>query len=62
MITLELTPEETEFLTELLEQQAVDLQRELGHTDLSGFKDLLKHRKIVLEGLLAKLREVSMAR
>lgn len=62
MSTLELTPEETAFVIELLEQQAVDLQRELGHTDLTGFKELLKHRKIVLEGLLAKLRHVSVAR
>ncbi len=62
MSKLELTPEETELLTELLEQRSADLQRELGHTDLSGFKEILKHRRMVLEGLLAKLRQVLVAR
>ena len=59
MITqLELNPEEHEVLVPALEREVNDLTDEISHTDNGEFKDMLKHRRIVLGGILRKVREM----
>ncbi len=52
---LQLTIEERELLTRLLEEKHRELLKELSHTDSYEFKQLLRQREKALEGILAKL-------
>jgi hypothetical protein len=45
---LELTPEEQEVLAAVLDNYLSDLHTEIGDTDYSEFKSMLKHRQEVL--------------
>lgn len=57
MKRLELTSEEHEVLIPALERELTDLGDEISHTDNGEFKDMLKHRRIVLGGILSKVRQ-----
>jgi hypothetical protein len=55
MQNVELTIEEEDTLTELLRHYIQELDIEVGRTDTHDFKEKLKHRRQVLERVLAKL-------
>ena len=58
MQNLEFTHEEVEILREMLEHHLNDLEVEVGHTDKHDFKEMLKHRRAVLERVLGKVSSV----
>ncbi len=58
MIQVELTPEEQQLLTSMLERQLLDLHSEIGGTDRPGYKEMLKNRKKLLTQMLEKMREI----
>jgi hypothetical protein len=55
MIQLDLTDEEVEILTEVLESAHSDLRMEIADTDRMDFRDMLKGRKAVLAKTLEAL-------
>lgn len=55
MQTIELSAEEREVLHDVLEREFKEIDVEVFRTDTRDFKELLKHRRMVLEGLLLKL-------
>ena len=57
MKQLELTPEEHEVLIPALERELADLMDEISHTDSGKFKDMLKGRRMILGGILTKVRQ-----
>lgn len=57
MKQLELSPEEHEVLIPALEREISDLGDEISHTDNGEFKDMLKHRRMILGGILNKVRQ-----
>jgi len=52
---LDITDQEREFLADLLESKHTSLLDELHHTDTHEYKDMLKQKMEVLEGLRAKV-------
>jgi hypothetical protein len=54
MNQLELTPEEAEVLSQVLERSLAALELEIQHTDHKDFKNLLKERRTRLRTLIAK--------
>jgi len=58
---LEMTSEELEVLREVLESELKEIDVEVFRTDTHDFKELLKHRRAVLEGFMAKLSAVPAA-
>lgn len=57
MIQLNLTKEEEETLIYLLENSISELRMEISDTDNYEYKQMLKHRKAVLEKILATLQQ-----
>lgn len=57
MSQIALTEEERETLNHMLKVDLGALDVEIQHTDHRDFKELLKHRREVLKGLLSKMRE-----
>lgn len=57
----ELTSEELETLSDVLRHGIGEINMEMYRTDTHDFKELLKHRKQVLEHLLDKLTVVQAA-
>ncbi len=55
MQNLEFTAEELEILREVLEHCMSEIDVEVFRTDTHDFKNLLKHRRDILEHILAKL-------
>jgi hypothetical protein len=55
MQRLELTPEEQEILRDVVRQAVGQMEVELLHTDSHGFKEMLKHRRDVLEHIVERL-------
>ena len=55
MHTLEFTAEELDVLREILQQYTNEMEVEVLRTDTHNFKAMLKHRREVLEHILAKL-------
>ncbi len=55
MQTLVLTAEELELVAELVQHALSQIDVEVFRTDTREFKDMLKHRRAVLEQLMAKL-------
>lgn len=53
---LNLTAEELSILTELIEDARTKLLVEIRHTDHRTFRDELRHRLAVLEGLAERVR------
>jgi hypothetical protein len=61
MLDLQFSNEELEVLKDLLEQSAREMELELVHTDNHSFKQMLKHRRDVLEGIRARLSALEAA-
>jgi hypothetical protein len=55
MQRIEFTNEELELLREMLQKQDEEIGVEILRTDTFGFKELLKHRRVVLENILNKI-------
>jgi hypothetical protein len=58
MLNLEMTAEELEVLCEMLENELKKVDVEVLRTDTHDFKELLKHRRAVLEQVFAKLSAI----
>ena len=58
MQTITIKPEEIEVLRELLRAKINELEVETFRTDAHDFKEMLKHRREVLEGLLRRVSEI----
>jgi hypothetical protein len=52
---LNITDEEREFLTEFLEEKYKQMLHEINHTDTLEYKEMLRHKLDLLEGLISKL-------
>jgi hypothetical protein len=50
-----LTPEERELVLEILQERHRDLLKEIFHTDHHEYRDGLRQRERLLEGVLSKL-------
>jgi hypothetical protein len=57
MIQFEMTPEEKEILVQLLESCLADLHDEISHTDNYDYREMLKHRRQVLQKLSDALQD-----
>ena len=57
MIQLDLTPEEQETLSAILENAISDLRMEISHTDRLDFRTGLKRKKAVLNKVLSATSE-----
>lgn len=55
MKTVEFTSEELEILKQLIQHVLSDMEIEVFRTDTRDFKELLKHRRDVLEHVLDKV-------
>jgi Cdc6-like AAA superfamily ATPase len=55
MCSVELSHEEMEILSEVLQSSLATLELEIQHTDHQEFKNLLKHRRESLRTLIAKV-------
>ena len=55
-MTLEITDQERDYLLELLEAKRSEMLHELHHTDTLDFKEMLKRRAALVEGLHSKLK------
>ena len=53
-MTFDITDEEREYLLEVLEARRAELLHELHHTDTLDFKEMLKRKVELVEGLTAK--------
>ena len=58
MTSLELTKEEKDKLIEVLESYISDLRMEMADTDSSFFREELKAKKIILIGILDRLKNL----
>jgi hypothetical protein len=58
MIHLEITREDAEILTEVLDSALSDLRYEISNTDLLDYRNSLKRRKAVLVEVLGQLNGV----
>ena len=54
MMTLNLTPKQSEILKEILTSSLSDLRMEIVDTDNSEFREMLKKRKSILETLVTQ--------
>ena len=54
-MTLDITDEEREYLLEILDARREELLHELHHTDTLDFKEMLRRKVEVAEGLRSKL-------
>ncbi len=54
MHTFELSPEEMEVLREILQHELTQMEIEIFRTDSPDFKQILKHRRDILEQLMRK--------
>ena len=61
MQKIEFTPEEIKILHEVLEHQINEVEVEVFRTDTHDFKEMLKHRRQILEKILAKLSAAVVA-
>ncbi|GAP14288.1 hypothetical protein LARV_02054 [Longilinea arvoryzae] len=59
MLKLDLTEEERQTLVYLLEDCIADLKEEIHETDRADYKDMLKHRRDVLQKLWQALQPIS---
>ena len=55
MQSLEFTAEEQEVLKDVLQHSAVEIDLEIFRTDTHDFKQMLKHRRELLEHILTKV-------
>lgn len=59
---LTLSPQEQQFLIDMLEDRYLALQREILHTDHREFKQKLRMHEALIESVLDRLREMNIAR
>lgn len=59
MPTIELSREQADVLAQALESYLSDLRMEIADTDLMDFRDMLKHRKVLLNEVLEAIRATS---
>ena len=57
MHDLEFTAEELSALGEVLQHQIAEMEIEVRRTDTHDYREMLKHRRQVLENVLAKLSD-----
>jgi hypothetical protein len=57
MQAIELTTEESEVLSELLRHKLEEIDIEMFRTDTHDFKEMLKHRRDLLNTVLSKLSQ-----
>jgi hypothetical protein len=55
MLHFEINSEEQEILREVLEHELKEIDVEVFRTDTHDFKEMLKHRRSVLRGILDKV-------
>ena len=55
MYQVKLSPEETEVLSQVLQNAVATLELEIQHTDHQDFKNLLKQRRETLQTLIARV-------
>ena len=55
-MTFDITEQERELLLEILEARHVELLHELHHTDTRDFKEMLKRKVEIVEGLKSKFK------
>ncbi len=55
MQNIELTPEEQEVLRDVVQHNLTEVDVEVFRTDTHDFKEMLKHRRDILEHILTKL-------
>jgi len=55
MQQMEFSPEEIEVLREVLQHELTEMEVEVFRTDVHDFKQMLKHRRTVLEQVLNKI-------
>lgn len=53
---IDLSQQEKEIVTGLLEKELEDIRSELHHTQGHDYKDTLKERELLVRGLLAKIK------
>jgi len=53
---IDLSQQEKDIVTGLLEKELEDIRSEFHHTQGHGYKDTLKERELLVRGLLAKIR------
>lgn len=58
-MTLEVTEKEREYLLEVLEAAHTTLLHELHHSATNGFRDLLRQKLELLEGLKVRMNDTS---
>jgi len=58
-MNVEITDEERDFLSELLEEKQKHMIQEINHTDTIDFERMLKKKLEVLEGLMRKIGQSS---
>ena len=61
IVDLAVTPEEAEELRLVLESSLADLHTEISHTDRYEFREILKARRAVLQGVLRRLSVTPVA-
>jgi hypothetical protein len=61
MVQVQLTPEELQLLSYILEQQLVDLRTEIADTDTRDYKKMLKDQQKLLVQLLEKVQSSNKA-
>ena len=54
-VNLAVTPEEAEEVRRVLESSLADLREEIAHTDRYEFRETLKQRRAVVQGVLRRL-------
>jgi len=54
-LTLDITEEERDYLLELLEAKRSEMLHELHHTDTLDYKEMLRRRMALAEGLRSKV-------
>lgn len=54
-LTLDITEQERDYLLELLEAKRSEMQHELHHTDTLDYKEMLRRRMALVEGLRSKV-------
>jgi hypothetical protein len=58
---IELSAQEIESLREVIESRLAQLEVEIDRTDTHDFKEMLKHKRTLLQQVLAKLATASVA-
>ena len=58
-MTFDINDQEREYLLEILEARRAELLHELHHTDTLDFKEMLKRKVELVEGLTSKLERAA---